>query len=288
MGKYFKAAFLNHWNLLAFISTTAFALISGRPDILLPLVLAGETAYLALLGTHPKFRKAIDAQDAAAARQSQARSTTQVLAQIMKNLPRQSLDRFERLRAQCYELHQIAADLKHSAAAVAGAPLESLQMAGLDRLLWIFLRLLYTQVALSKFLQRTSADQIEKDIRELERRLAETPAGDESLPAAKIRRALEDNLQTSRERLENHQKAKTNHELVELELDRLENKIKSLAEVAVNRAEPEFISNQVDAVAGSMRETERTMNDLQFATGLAAIEEEVPDLLRPAVAQVVK
>ena len=40
------------------------------------------------------------------------------------------------------------------------------------------------------------------------------------------------------------------------------------------------VSSQVDQVAGSMLETEKTMNDLQFATGLAPIDEEVPELVQ--------
>ena len=63
------------------------------------------------------------------------------------------------------------------------------------------------------------------------------------------------------------------------EIDRLENKIRSLSELAVNRQEPEFISQQVDHVASSMLETERTMNDLQFATGLESVDEQTPELL---------
>jgi hypothetical protein len=55
-----------------------------------------------------------------------------------------------------------------------------------------------------------------------------------------------------------------------------------LSELAINRQEPEFISSQVDQVAASMVQTERTMNDLQFATGLA-IEEEVPELVQRQV-----
>ena len=70
---------------------------------------------------------------------------------------------------------------------------------------------------------------------------------------------------------------------MQLEIDRLENKIKSLAELAVNRQEPDFISGQVDQVAGSMLETEKTMNELQFATGLAPLDEEVPELVQPPV-----
>ena len=65
-----------------------------------------------------------------------------------------------------------------------------------------------------------------------------------------------------------------------MEIDRLENKIRSLSEMAVNRQEPEYISSEVDHVASSMIDTEKTMNELQFATGLTPIDNEPPELLR--------
>ncbi len=75
-------------------------------------------------------------------------------------------------------------------------------------------------------------------------------------------------------------KARENYQLIEVEIDRLENKIRSLSEMAVNRQEPEFISSEVDHVASSMLDTERTMNELQFATGLNPVDNEPPELLR--------
>jgi hypothetical protein len=67
-----------------------------------------------------------------------------------------------------------------------------------------------------------------------------------------------------------------------LEIDRLENKIRSLSELAVNRQEPDYISGQVDQVAASMIETEKTMNDLRFVTGLDTVDE-APSLLQSEV-----
>ena len=87
---------------------------------------------------------------------------------------------------------------------------------------------------------------------------------------------------------ENYEKARANLELLQLEVDRLENKIKSLAELAVNRQEPDFISGQIDQVAHSMLETEKTMNDLRFATDLAPLTEEAPELLRFPPVQVME
>lgn len=279
LTKYFKTAFLNRWNLLAISGGCGLALLSGFPGVLLPLFLAAEIGYLALLGSHPKFQAYIDAQEAARQRKAGSLTAAQTLQQIMQILPKQSLARFEQLRARCLELRQIASDLKQSDRADPQDTFDSFQLAGLDKLLWIFLRLLFTQYSLAKFLEKTSFEQIQADIQETEHRLSQASADDASPHIQKIRRTLEDNLQTCKDRLANYQKAQDNHELVGLEIDRLENKIRTLAELAVNRQEPDFISGQVDQVAGSMLETEKTMNELQFATGLGPLDEDIPELV---------
>jgi hypothetical protein len=143
--------------------------------------------------------------------------------------------------------------------------------------------LLYTQVALSKFLKRTGADQIQRSIQSLEQQIQNLPPDDKDDRHTRVRAAIQDNLDTSRSRLANLAKARDNYELIGLEIDRLENKIRSLSEMAVNRQEPEFISSEVDHVASSMVNTERTMNELQFATGLNPLENEPPELIRTNV-----
>jgi hypothetical protein len=282
---YLKTAFSNRWNLLAFLGGTAFALLSGRPDVLLPLVLAGETAYIGLLGTHPRFRQYVDAQTAKAAREANSVSSQKALAQILRALPKDLFSRFDSLRTQCLELRQIAVELKSPGKTSLDAPMDELQVAGLDRLLWVHLRLLYTQFALSRFLKRTSAEQINKDIQQLEQRIQQLPPGNDTPQVQRVRKTLEDNLETSRTRLANLSKATDNFQFVQLEIERLENKIRSLSEMAVNRQEPDFISGQVDQVASSMVDTERTMNELQFATGLDAMDDQTPELIRSKTVQ---
>jgi chemotaxis protein histidine kinase CheA len=280
LGKYLKAAFLNRWNLLAFLGGLGFALLSGPADVALPLVLAGEIAFLGLLGTHPKFQKYVDAQQAKLKRAESSLAREHVLRNIMRALPKDLLERFESLRTRCSELRQIALELKRPGMVGSEMLLEESQLAGLDRLLWIYLRLLYTQFALSRFLEKTSEDRIQRDVERLQQRIEQLPADADSPRWQRIRKALEGNLEASRSRLANLNKARDNYQLVELEIDRLENKIRSLSEMAVNRQEPEAISSQVDDVASSMLETERTMNELQFATGLDPLDDEAPELLR--------
>ena len=279
-GEYLKTAFLNRWNLLCFLGSAGFAILSGRPDIVLPIILAGEIGYIGLLGSHPKFQAYVDAQAAKAQRDETSHASQQTLQQIIRSLPADLMQRFQTLRNQCLELRQIALDLRRPGMAAADVPLDQLQLSGLDRLLWIHLRLLYTQYALAKFFKRTSADEIEKGIQNLEQQIKRLPTDDQDSRLQRVRAALQDNLETSRHRLANLHKAQENYQLIELEIDRLENKIRSLSEMAVNRQEPEFISSEVDQVASSMLDTERTMNELQFATGLNAMDAEPPQLLR--------
>jgi hypothetical protein len=286
LGNYLKAAFVNHWNLLAFLGAAAFALLSGRADVFLPIVLAGELAYVSLLASHPKFQKYVDAQAAKAVRAESSAANQQTLDHILHALPKDLLQRFQSLRAQCLELRQIALELKRPGIASFDVPLDQLQLSGLDRLLWVHLRLLYTQHALAQFLQKTRADEIQQAVDKLQQQIQQLPADDDDPRRQRVRAALEDNLQTSRSRLANLDKARENHQLIGLEIDRLENKIRSLSEMAVNRQEPEFISSEVDHVASSMLDTERTMNELRFATGLTAVDNDPPELLRartPAV-----
>lgn len=278
LGKYLKAAFTNHWNLLGFIGGTVFAFLTRRPDIVLPLVGAAEALYLGLLGTHPKFQKYVDAQEAKEKRQSVVESAEDTLARIARSLPESSLQRYETVRARALELREIADNLRAPGGSGEPRPFDKLQLDGLDRLLWIYLRLLYSEHSLERFLSHTSERSIQADVGRIQLRLKDYSDEETSPRRAKARQALLDNLATSQARLENLVKARENHELIQLQIERLETKIRSLSEMAVNRQEPEFISDQVDSVATSMIETEETMQELDFATGFGELDETIPQL----------
>ena len=279
LGKYLKAALLNRWNLLAFLGSMGFAAMSGMPDVFIPVVIAAEAAYLGLLGTHPRFQKYVEAHEAKAERQSGKVTAEQARLRMLESLPKALLQRFESLRARCQELQLIAQQIRDPHQSQEPLPLEEFQTAGLDRLLWIYLRLLFTQFSLERFLQKTGEQNIRGDIRSLELRLTALPPANADPQREKVRKVLEDNLETSRTRLANFRKAHDNNELVKLEIERLENKIQALSELAVNRHEPDFVSGQVDEVASSMVQTERTMSELQFLTGLETDDDEVPPML---------
>jgi hypothetical protein len=260
-----------------------FAILGfGHPAFWL-LGLGLETAFVFTLASNRRFQKWYDAGRARVGRLP-AGTPDATVRRILQALPPLLVERFEALRNNCGELQKIANDLQDPDREGVAPSFEELQVAGLDRLLWIYLRLLFTQHMLEQFFQRADVRKIQQDIGKLEEQLRRMDADPANRQKQKMRKALEDNLRTCRERLENCQRARDQVELVRLEIDRLENKIRALSELAVNRHEPNFIAGQVDQVVSGMVQTERTMSELQFATGLA-VDDQVPRLMQRPVAR---
>jgi len=154
----------------------------------------------------------------------------------------------------------------------------------LDRLLWLFLRLLLSKAALDRFLQSMDDQEITARLAVLRKSLeAAQKGGDE-----RIVRSLQDSVASGELRLDNYGRAKKNAEFVSVELDRIEGKIQALAEMAVNRQDPDFLSTQVDSAAESMRQTEKAVTELQHLTGLADQLQEPPAILEADLRQVLR
>jgi hypothetical protein len=274
---YLKEAFLFRWNLLFFLGGTAAAALTPLAPVLLPLVGAGELAYLAGLISMPRFRAAIDAKQHAqrAGGPEDVPAVPAVsLVTMLNGLPAEARTRFERLHARCLEMRGIAAGVRGAAGNQAGAA-EEIRTPGLDRLLWLFLRLLLSKTALDRFLKTMDGQEISGRLEELRKSLATAQAAGDD----RVVRSLQDSIAMGELRLDNFGKAKKNAEFVAVELDRIEGKIQALAEMAVNRQDPDFLSSQVDSAAESMRQTEKAVSELQHLTGLGEQLEEPPAIL---------
>jgi hypothetical protein len=287
MGDYLKEAFLFRWNLLFLLGGTAAAAMTPLAPVLLPLVAAGELTYLTGLISVPRFRAAIDAKvhaAATAARTPAAPAAPPVsIVTMLTGLPAAARTRFERLHTRCVEMRAIAAGVRGAAGDPAAAA-DEIRTPGLDRLLWLFLRLLLSKAALDRFLASMDEPEINARLADLRKSLdAAKTGGDE-----RIVRSLQDNLASTELRLDNYTRAKKNAEFVSIELDRIEGKIQTLAEMAVNRQDPDFLSSQVDSAADSMRQTEKAVSELQHLTGLADELAEPPPIMETDLRRVLR
>jgi hypothetical protein len=308
MPDYLKEAFLFRWNLLFLLGGTAAAALTPLAGVLLPLVAAGELTYLTGLVSIPRFRSAIDAKvhaagKSAAAGGAPAEPPAVSLVTMLTGLPPDARTRFEKLHARCLEMRAIAAGVR-GAAGDQGSSAEEIRTPGLDRLLWLFLRLLLSKTALDRFLQTMNQQEISKRLEDLRKTLAtaQTPSAQTpgtqtpsaQTPSAlsggddRIVKSLQDSIAMGELRLDNFGRAKKNAEFVTIELDRIEGKIQALAEMAVNRQDPDFLSSQVDSAADSMRQTEKAVSELQHLTGLADQLEEPPAILEADLREVLR
>jgi phage shock protein A len=276
VGEYLKRAFLQRWNVLAFAGGAVASLLSPWPDACFALIAAGELVYLTQLVSNTKFRDAVDAQVYHEGKEQQTAATAPVnktLQEVVAGLSHESRRRFESLRARCLEMRTIA-DGVRGRTSVHSATGEDLNTSALDKLLWVFLRLLVSQEALGRFLDRTDVQEIRARLDEAKARLEAHKEGDE-----RIVRSLQDSVAVQEMRLENYDRAKKNSEFVRIELDRIEGKIQALTEASVNRQDPDFLSSQIDSVSESMQTTERAISELQHITGLVDEMQEPPAIL---------
>lgn len=266
---YVRKAFTWRWNMLVLGGASVAALLSGAPDVALPLVAAAELVYLAGLTAAPKFRASVEAElHAANAPAEQADRAQKSLGQLLSGLAPPRRDRFQRLLTRCLDMKRIAAGVRGHSGQLGTS---SLPTPALDRMLWAFVRLLWSQQALGRFVDSTDEAAMEARIVELERKVVDAKERDDE----KIMRALVDSLATAQLRLDNFQKAARNAEFVDIELDRIEGKIQALVEMSVGHEDPDFISTQVDSVAESISHTEEAMREMTFLTGLHGSADEV-------------
>jgi len=271
IGYYLWRAFTSPWNLLAVFGGAAAAMLTPWPDVLLPLVGAGEAIYLGALVSLPRYREAIDAQEA---NQTRGRAAAVNVNQLVIGLGTDAQQRFNALKRRCLEMRSIASATRPTS--VDGTT--DAWTPALDRLLYGFLRLLGQQNSLLRFLRSTTTAELTKRLDELKKRLADAKTGGDD----RMIRSLEESTAIAEQRLDNYGKAVKNADFAAAELDRVEAKIQALIEMAANRQDPDLLSSQVDAAAASMDHTEATLNQLQQITPLADEMDQAPAILDDA------
>ena len=243
---------------------------------MLPLLAAAELLYLTGLVSFPRFRSAIDAKLLGRSPEWEQREEDPqtLLTRMLSELGPGPAARFRDLRDRCLRLRRIARGV------AAGAPeapeADQLRGGGLDKLLWVFLRLLYAQQGLWKFLEQTDRNALEAQLKDLEMRRSKLASDADE----RLTRSLTDAIATTTMRLDNLKSAETNNQFIDLELERIEAKILALSEMSVNNQNPDFISTQVDTVAETMNHAELAIRDLNALTGLSSNIEQAPRMLQ--------
>jgi phage shock protein A len=270
-GTKLKRAFLWHWHLLALGAGVTLALLSGKPDLALPVVAAGELAYLGFLGANQRFQNVLRGKELLDQQENANRASQAKLRELLDFLAPEDAERFARLRTRCVEFSK----LRDRLSATRGAPPASgLRNTSLEKMLWLFLRLLHHKSGLDQFRDSTDEDLLKEQLESAETEIAQAKSGKRS---ERLIHSLEEKRDAIRERLANYRAAEDSRDLLLAELGKTEQKIEHINEVGMMNRASDDLSAQIDGIAESMASSERALGDLR--SGLVFDEEQTPALL---------
>ena len=262
MGAAIKRAFTWHWHLLGLGTGLAVAVASGAPMLWLPFLLAAEAGYLGFLGFNPRFQNVLKGQQKLPP--PLPVDPRQRFQQLMDFLSAADVQRFDSLRRRCAEL----VDLRRSMATKDGSfGVEDFRGESLDRMLWLFLKLLHQRSGLHKFLGATQRQQIEADLQSADEQLASAQERDKAagLPESRLSVSIRDRVTTIKERLDNHRQAEDNLELVSAEIDKTEQQITRLCELGMTTSDSADLSTQIDAISQSLQSSEKIFSQNSYS-----------------------
>jgi hypothetical protein len=216
----------------------------GNPAFWL-LGLAYEAGYLMLMAGSQRFQAIV--QGAKLLQQRELWQGKQ--DNIYANLDSASQQRYRRLLQDCSQI------LKNTETLSVKPGSEDLRSGGLNQLIWLFLKLLYSKIKIRDITEQVSRGELEADIARLSGKLAK-----ESENTA-IFRSLQGTLEIEKKRLENLVKADDSLKVIDAELDRIEKQVTLLREEASIASDPDTVSVRLDGVMQSLQGTNKWISE---------------------------
>ncbi|MCB1078714.1 MAG: exodeoxyribonuclease VII small subunit, partial [Verrucomicrobiae bacterium] len=133
----------------------------------------------------------------------------------------------------------------------------------LDKLLWLFLKLLHHKNGLERFLAQTSESHLKSELSDTESQIKDAR---ERNAADRLVTSLEGKRTTIEERLANYSEAVENLQILQAELDKTEQKINHICEVGMTSRDGSDLSHQIDGVADSVKLSEQALAGLDLGT----------------------
>jgi len=232
-----------------------------------------ELAYLFVLVSHPRFQRLVDAQRLVETqRQWQSK-----LEKAVSALDRDDVARYRALEARC---RSILLQQSSSNPGILKA-----QSEGLGRLLWIYVKLLFTRQSIRRVLRESGAGPDEKGspqgrIKEIQARLADKNIPDD------LRKSLSGQMEILQQRQAKRQEAADKLAFLEAELDRIQQQAELIREQAVLSTDPETVSQRIDDISATLGGTTTWINEQSQLYGkVEDLLEEPPGLAVPAATE---
>ena len=246
MWRYLKEAFWVGWEVPGLgklpvncLAVAGFGILGfGNPGFWL-LGIALETAFLFSLATHPRFQAVIDAQNIEQAQIDTAAEKGKLLA----TLDSDARQRLETLEKKCRQAMEILSNDNTKEFLVEG------NRDALQKLTWIYLKLLVAQRNLLQTPGPSAAADLEQKIARIKNEL------DSVSLSSTLRESKTATLRITEQRLENIRRRDQSLSEVESDLTRIEEQIDLAVENARIRDHGEIVSGNIDLASQLLDDT---------------------------------
>lgn len=243
-----------------------------------------EFGYLYMLATNPRFQRLVDALRM----QKTQRQWQLKLDNAVSALSDEDRQRYRMLEQRCRSILLQQQGTNPASLRAQGE--------GLGRLLWIYVKLLYTRQSIRRVLKEAEPSRrapgsetepakdekgsIESRIRALHGRLEKKDLGEE------LRKSLAGQIEILQQRQAKQREGADKLAFVEAELDRIQQQAELIREQAVLSADPETVSQRIDDIAATLGGTTNWILEQQQLYGkVEDLLEEPPSLAVPAAAE---
>ena len=202
-----------------------------------------EVAYLFLVAHDPRFRKWMEAIQ-------QAEASGDYLAKkraMLGGLSHERQQRYLALEKSCGQLFRMGQNQGPASQAV---------VDGVNRLLWVFLKLLVSSQMLEMHVKAAPRRQIESEIASYQK---EYDAAAADPAREKIAQSLKSTLEIAKKRLENLESAGNQAQFIQAELLRIKQQVALMVQEAVLNKDAGALTERVDDVMGSFTQTHEWM-----------------------------
>jgi hypothetical protein len=268
---YVKGAFFARKRvpLLGYVPFNVLALLGiGVAGLAAPgLLLVGaglEVGYLTWLSQNERFRNLVRGDRLRAS----ALTYVQRIQAVVSRLSPEGKARWQQLARKCDLIKETGENLGK----LPIHTIDEMQETGLNSLLMIHARLLLSRETVVSYMKESS-------YRELQSKLADAETRLQASPSEAVKRSLESNLEILRKRIQHHQNARENLQVVDAELERIENQVDLIREeVAVSR-DPTALSARIDSVASSIGEANQFLKANELLLGDLGPDSDLPPAL---------
>ncbi len=229
-----------------------------------------EIAYLYALASNPRFRRVVDGRRLLAVQQRWQMK----LETLVGLLDREDQQRYRLLEQRCRSI-LLQQD---------GSNPVSLQAVseGLGRLLWIYVKLLFTRQTIRRVLKESGGAQdegqtLDARIKDLQQKIADKGLSED------VRKSLSGQVDILQQRKGKQSEAADKLAFLEAELDRIQQQVELIREQAVLSTDPETVSQRIDEIAATLGGTTSWIQEQSHLYGkVEDLLDEPPSLAVPS------